>query len=1073
MKIAAAAKWIPAIALALMAQHALPVEQQTEPESATRADALPLNQSIEREIGPGQTHIFTVEASSSQFLHVVVKKHGVNVVVTIVSPDGRPLMTADDPRYRAFGTEPASALAEMGGEYQIQVSKSKRTSETGSYRIELTELQSPTEQDRNRLEAETQFYAAVLNERSQGKENRLQAISQYQHAAELWDALHDDDEEALCLHRIAITNKSLGESQKELETLNRALPLWRAAGDRAGEAITLTMIGAVFRDTGNTLSALDYYNQALPLERAAGDRESEVLTLQLMGIFYADTGNNPKALDYYKQALVLSRSLEDRQNESNLLSSMGLSYQELGENQKALENFSQALPLSRALHDRYGEAAVLTNIGLTCRELGDDQRALDYFNQALPLFRAIGDRDSEGPVLYDIGQSYLELGENQKALNYGERALLLARNNGDRRTEALALSLISQTYSNLKQWRKAFDYDIRALHLSRATGNRLMEVWTLDGIGEANMRLGNKQKALQDYIEALQIACADANPSQEGAVSEDLMLYWQSEKNPGLAIFFGKQAVNFLQQMRGKMQGVDTGLENTFLISNESYYHGLANLLIDQGRLSEAQQALDLLKQQEYTDYTRGDATEAMGKLSLTPAEHQAEEDYQKITAQLVSLGQQWSDLKKMKSRSPEQEQQYQQLSSQLDVASKGLNTYFARLYVLLGEDGEANRQLAEVKGDLSLLKQQVSTMPNTVALYTMVAGDRYRVIVITSSAMVAREYPITDKNLNLKVAAFQEVLRDPTNDPRPLAHELYNILIGPVKADLDQAHAETLVWSLDGVLRYIPLAALYDGKRYLIENYSLVTLTPASMPYLSAKPELENVSAVGMGISRKYEDDLNPLPTVVTELDSIVKDPQVPGANGVLQGSILLNDQFTEKAMEDQLDGQHAIVHIASHFVLRPGDDSQSYLLLAGKDNDSAGYHLTVADFRDNQNLSLSDTDLLTLSACETGVSSNASNGREVDGLATTAQLKGAKAVISSLWQVNDASTGELMADFYKRWVDGRGKVMKVEALRQAQLDLLTGKIAPQPNQPDPNAPTNFAHPYYWAPFILMGNWM
>ena len=226
------------------------------------------------------------------------------------------------------------------------------------------------------------------------------------------------------------------------------------------------------------------------------------------------------------------------------------------------------------------------------------------------------------------------------------------------------------------------------------------------------------------------------------------------------------------------------------------------------------------------------------------------------------------------------------------------------------------------------------------------------------------------------------------------------------------------------------------------------------------------------MGISRKYEDDLNPLPTVVGELNDIVKDPQVKGANGVLPGSILLNGQFTVKAMEEQLDGQHQVVHIASHFVLNPGDDSRSYLLLAGKDNAGAGYHLTVADFYHDEMMSLHKTDLLTLSACETGVGGYAKDGREVDGLATTAQLKGAEAVISSLWAVNDSSTGDLMADFYKRWADGGSKVMKVEALRQAQLDLLTGKIKPAPDFADPDAPTSFAHPYYWAPFILMGNW-
>lgn len=80
---------------------------------------------------------------------------------------------------------------------------------------------------------------------------------------------------------------------------------------------------------------------------------------------------------------------------------------------------------------------------------------------------------------------------------------------------------------------------------------------------------------------------------------------------------------------------------------------------------------------------------------------------------------------------------------------------------------------------------------------------------------------------------------------------------------------------------------------------------------------------------------------------------------------------------------------------------------------------------------------------------------------------------MIASLWEVNDESTGELMADFYKRWADGGGREMKVEALRQAQLDLLSGRIKPNADSgADESAPVSFAHPYYWAPFILMGNW-
>jgi CHAT domain-containing protein len=302
------------------------------------------------------------------------------------------------------------------------------------------------------------------------------------------------------------------------------------------------------------------------------------------------------------------------------------------------------------------------------------------------------------------------------------------------------------------------------------------------------------------------------------------------------------------------------------------------------------------------------------------------------------------------------------------------------------------------------------------------------------------------------------------------------------VKADLDQAKAETLVWSLDGALRYVPMAALYDGKQYVVENYNTATISPASIAHLAVAPDMSNISSVAMGISQKYEEGLNALPAVVGELDHVVKDAKVQGADGVLPGTILLNGQFTRKAMENQFGGDPTVVHIASHFVYKSGDAGKSYLLLAGNDKDDAPDHLTVEEFHNDVKLKLTETALLTLSACDTGKSGNEDNGKEVDGLGMTAELNGAKAVISSLWSVNDASTGQLMGDFYKRWADGAGKVPKVEALRQAQLDLLLGNareqgdsstrgFAGKPSGSD-KTPVGFAHPYYWAPFVLMGNW-
>jgi CHAT domain-containing protein len=820
----------------------------------------------------------------------------------------------------------------------------------------------------------------------------------------------------------------------------QSFDLWQSLDDKYGQAISLYSLAAALDGTKEYKKALDYFNQAQLLLHAVGDRDGEAATLTNIGAVYSNLGENQKTLDYYNQSLPVYRAVGDRAGEANSRYVVGKVYDALGEKQKALESYELALPILRDTGNRAGEAITLINIGKVYSDLGEKQKALESYNQVLPILRAVGDRAGEARTLSNIGKVYADLGEKQKAL----------------------------------------DFYTQALPLSRVVGDREGEAATLNNIGAVYSALGEKQKALEYYTQALPLATAVNDPILESGISYNLMVS-QRTPQPALAIFYGKQAVNLLQQVRGNIQGLDKELQKSFLASKNDYYRGLADLLIDQGRLPEAQQALDLLKQQEYSDYVRGGAGDTLSPLTLTPAEERAEADYQKSTAQLVSLGEQWARLKKIATRTPEEEKQFRDLSNQLDAASKGLDAFYARLYVLFGKDSAANKQVADVKGDVSALEDQIAETSHTAALYTMVTADHYRVIVITATATVAREYAITGMELNKKVADFEQVLRNPGQDPKPLAQELYTILIGPVKADLDQAKAETLVWSLDGVLRYVPVAALYDGNQYVVENYNTVTITPASIAHLSEKPDVSNLSAAAMGISHQYEAGLPALPAVAVELGDVVKDANVQRANGALPGTILLDGQFTELAMEKQLDGRPNVVHIASHFVFKPGDDSQSYLLLAGKDEAGAGFHLTVADFRDNKNLALRHTDLLTLSACETGMSGSASNGREVDGLGTMAQLKGARAVISSLWSVNDASTGQLMGDFYKRWVDGAGKVTKVEALREAQLDLLLGRVTAAAGadgrgfaraKTGSEAPKGYAHPYYWAPFVLMGNW-
>src|SRR5208283_2044496 len=398
-----------------------------------------------------------------------------------------------------------------------------------------------------------------------------------------------------------------------------------------------------------------------------------------------------------------------------------------------------------------------------------------------------------------------------------------------------------------------------------------------------------------------------------------------------------------------------------------------------------------------------------------------------------------WTELHAKTSRSADEEHRYNELSDRLTAANHQLQAFLNTLYDSFGKGEQANAKVETINEQTAGLQTLVGELgAGTAAVYTLVLDQKCVVMVITPATRVARELPIGKIALRGKVFGFARALasHQSEEDIRPKAQDLYNVLIAPIEKDLQGAQAKTLVWSLDDVLRYVPLAALYDGKQYLVERYRNVVITMASVGNLKDQPQVSSWRGLAMGVSKDYVG-LGALKAVPDELDSVVRSEKTPGSHGPVPGTILLNDFFTETGMETALDQHPPLVHIASNYVFNVGDDTKSYLLLGGKDTGGQGFHLTLADLRDDQRMDFKGIELLTLSGCQTAVGSNDSDWREVDGLSITAQRKGAKAVVATLWEVDDASVGLLMAAFYKLWVTTPG-ITKAEALRQAQLAIL-----------------------------------
>jgi CHAT domain-containing protein len=363
------------------------------------------------------------------------------------------------------------------------------------------------------------------------------------------------------------------------------------------------------------------------------------------------------------------------------------------------------------------------------------------------------------------------------------------------------------------------------------------------------------------------------------------------------------------------------------------------------------------------------------------------------------------------------------------------------------------------------------------VGLHYVVADERVAIIVATARGSFGRFSSIKRADLNHQINALRQAIVNKA-DTREPAQALWRALIGPVQADIEAAGAKTLVLSLTDTLRYLPFAALQNPQgRYLVEDMALSLWAQAADVNPTASKQAWRVAGLGLTQARA---GFSALPAVRGELQGIVKTEQSP--QGVLPGRIALDGQFSRQQLEDALIGPSNVVHIASHFEFKPGDQSRSVLLLGQGEPISLGA-LSVMDF--------AKVEQLTLSACDTATGGGVNeNGAEVEGLAAAVLRQQAKSVLATLWKVADDSTAKLMKDFYRQRAQDKPP-SRAQALRAAQLALMRGHSVQTVTQDmargagradaakdravvtpvDPSRP--HAHPYYWAPFVLSGSWL
>lgn len=928
-----------------------------------------------------------------------------------------------------------------------------------------------------------------------------QAMKLHQRALAINEKVQDSEHASVAssLNNLAATLVARGEYGEAKARYERALAILERlySPEHPRVAATLTSLAFVYKVQGAYGDAKALYERALAIwEKIHGPQHPHFSsTLNgLAGVYYR-MGKYAQALTRYERVLAGYEETHgpDHVLVATALNNLGQVSKKQGDYWEAKARFERALAIKAEVHgsDHRSVATTRNNLGQVYQALGDYEQAKAHFEPVLATYESIHGPEHHlvATALNNLAQVHHALREHREAKVRYERALTIKEKVHGPAHPSVATTIngLAAVYDSLGQHAEAKAHYERALAIYEefyGPGHPRVAA-TLSGLGNLYVALGEFGEARSRYQHALAIAVQAVEPALLWRVQGSLSELLARQKQPSAAIFFGKQAVNALQSQRRRISALEELLQASFLKANQAYYKDLADLLIAQGRLPEAQQVLAMLKEQEYFDFIRRDA--AAPDVRATAAgyndvEQESLEAYETAGKSLAALGAEMDELKSIKPfrRSPEQKARIGELEIQLDAAYARFSASLDDILATFAElSSERQVELAKHQLDLDLRGLVRRLGPGVVLLHYLVMDDGLHILVTTSRVLIARRVDFYTQDLNLAVYLARENLQHPNKDPRPITQSLYRHLIAPVAQDLADAGAKTLMLSLDGTLRYLPFAALHDGERYLAERYDLALFTAAARDRI-VTPNQTDWYLAGLGLSKKLQD-FSPLPFVPGELHAIVREDDEDPV-GVLEGSIHLDDAFTLSALREGLE--YPVVHLASHFVFRPGTEKDSFLLLGD------GTRLDLAAFRAG-NYDLGEVDLLTLSACETALGGIAASGQqtgkarglEIEGFAVMAQKKGAKGVLATLWPVADASTGRFMQLLYR--LHEEQDLTKAGALRQAQLAFIRGEAEAEPNEPEdrrgavlrrealagPDA--GYSHPYYWAPFILLGNWL
>ena len=782
-----------------------------------------------------------------------------------------------------------------------------------------------------------------------------------------------------------------------------------------GVADDLLSKAQIYRRHGRNKEALECYDALLT--HFSNDPGSAALWHTEAGRTLYAMGRYDEALSHHAKALFIQREVlgNNHPDTAESLEDMSRVHQMTGNYGQALTECEQALAirLKTSGPDHVLTALCHNNLGAVYERMGDAQRALSRYDASLAILsrqKGMGD-PLTASALHNKGSALLTLKRYDEARTCHEKALGIRKRNfgKDHPETALSMNALGCLCYQTGEWKKAVRMFNKAVTIREKV---LGPDHPLTASGRFNLASALFRSGQCDQAAVQARIAASAHQSQSFAelswrIFDLLREIHETGGKLESAVIFGKMAVNGVQDMRNKSASMPRSLQTAFIQDKYVAFENLARLLLDLGRIAEAQDVLSMMKQEEYHDFITRDADLSSRSIAFSPEERE------------------WIFHNYQTGPSP--------LSIPAPPETSPVNTLSADLPERLARFGS-----------------------HTAMIHYLITENRLMILLTSAMGRIIKDVPVSSADLVLLVDQYLTAITRLSEKTAPLAKSLYTILLAPVREELDRQNIRTIMVAACGPLRYVPMAALTDGPSYMAEHYALVmatSLTRAPTPRHSLKPW----TVCGMGASEKVNPSFNALPSVKQELDRIILETRDDPV-GIFPGVILLNNRFTRRSFIQSQSNPFSVMHVATHFTCNPGTAEDSFLLLGD------GTRLSLLDIQ-QEPLCFEALELVTLSACRTALAGADKNGREFESLGFLFQSKGAESVIASLWSVSDQSTPLFMEKMYALLKD-HPDVSKAELLRQTQVWFFRDFC---PDSFENTGSQIHKAPYFWAPFVLM----